>query len=82
MPNEEYIHHSKTLNNSVKDQKGFIKVKDFSNDEEKVSISYWETVEDIANWSADNGHIMAKNFGKEHGYAYYTVEISHIIKSY
>ena len=38
MPNEEYKHHSKTLNTSVKGQKGFIKVKDFSNDEEKVSI--------------------------------------------
>jgi hypothetical protein len=82
MPNEEYKHHSKTLNQLVKGQKGFIKVKDFSNEGELVSISYWETLEDIAKWSADNGHIIAKQFGKEQGYAYYTVEISHIVKSY
>ncbi|NQY04837.1 MAG: antibiotic biosynthesis monooxygenase [Flavobacteriaceae bacterium] len=47
-----------------------------------VTVSYWETLEDIKNWKAHTAHAFAQEKGKEDWYKWYKVRICKVEKEY
>ncbi len=47
-----------------------------------VTISYWETLEDIKNWKANLDHQEAQRIGKEKWYSWYKVRICKVEREY
>lgn len=49
---------------------------------EEVTISYWNSKEDIAKWKQNPEHLLAQKNGLERWYSSYSVEICKIEKFY
>lgn len=51
-------------------------------DSHEIAISYWRSLEDIANWKNDPEHQQAQQQGREDWYEGYKVEIVEIKNAY
>ncbi len=49
---------------------------------EEISISYWETQEQIQAWKQDTDHKLAQEFGRSKWYKSYKVQVVKIIREY
>ena len=47
-----------------------------------ITISYWETLEDIRNWKAHMDHQSAQAKGKKHWYSWYKTRICKVEREY
>tara|TARA_B100000508_G_C11402864_1_gene249252 strand:- start:446 stop:748 length:303 start_codon:yes stop_codon:yes gene_type:complete len=47
-----------------------------------ITISYWQTKEDITHWKENLAHQQAQRLGKERWYENYTVRICKVEKEY
>ena len=65
----------------AKNQKGFLGL-DTARDVKGITISYWETLEDIKNWKNNFEHLLAQKKGKEIWYKSYPVKICKIEREY
>lgn len=63
---------------------GFLGIEGARNDGDKIGItvSYWETLEDIARWKAQAEHQGAQRMGKSDWYENYTVRICKVEREY
>ncbi len=62
-------------------QKGFLGVESARN-ELGITVSYWQTLEDIKNWKNVTEHKIAQQNGKDIWYAAYKVRICKIERDY
>jgi heme-degrading monooxygenase HmoA len=62
-------------------QKGFIGLESARN-EIGITISYWESLEDIKNWKNNAEHLIAQELGKNFFYKSYTTRICKVEKEY
>jgi heme-degrading monooxygenase HmoA len=62
-------------------QKGFL---EFESAREKIgiSVSYWETLQDITNWKANADHLFAQQKGISDWYQWYKVRICLVEREY
>ncbi|MFV1997775.1 MAG: antibiotic biosynthesis monooxygenase [Acidiferrobacterales bacterium] len=58
---------------------GFISAME---DDEEISISYWENQEQIKSWKNDAEHIAAQELGKTRWYEWYSVQIAEVVREY
>ena len=59
--------------------------KDFvsvSEEGKEISISYWDSQEQIVQWRQDPLHLKAQQLGREHWYKSYTVQVVDILREY
>lgn len=47
-----------------------------------LSVSYWESLEAIANWKANTEHLHAQTMGRSHWYSWYKVRICRVEREY
>lgn len=47
-----------------------------------ITVSYWQSLEDIAAWKANGEHLDAQNKGREQWYESFTLHIARVEKSY
>lgn len=47
-----------------------------------ISISYWTSMEAIANWKAHADHLFAQQQGRAHWYSWYKVRICRVEREY
>ena len=47
-----------------------------------ITISYWETLEDIKNWKSNLDHLQAQARGKEQWYSWYKTRICKVEREY
>lgn len=47
-----------------------------------ITISYWESLEAIAQWKAQKDHLQAQQKGKETWYSQYTIRICKVEREY
>ena len=79
---KEYDETSKTLRQLAFDK---YKCKDFcavSEGNEEITISYWDSLDDIKAWRTDPIHQKAQDLAKQSWYKSYTVEVVEIVKKY
>ena len=62
-------------------QKGFIGV-DSARSDVGITVSYWESLEDIFNWKQNADHLQAQLKGKQNWYAWYNVKICAVEREY
>lgn len=62
-------------------QKGFL---EFESAREKIgiSVSYWETLQDITNWKSNADHLFAQQKGISDWYQWYKVRICLVEREY
>lgn len=65
----------------VKKQKGFISM-DSARNNIGITVSYWETLEDIKNWKNQSNHLKAQEKGKKDWYSWYNVRICKVEHEY
>ena len=47
-----------------------------------ITVSYWQSIEDIKNWKANLDHQMAQKLGREKWYHQYKVRICRVERDY
>ncbi len=76
-----YSEMAQKMEDLARQQTGFV---DFESAREKIgiSISYWESLQDIANWKANTDHLFAQQKGISDWYKWYKVRICLVEREY
>ena len=53
-----------------------------SENNHEIALSYWQSLDDIHAWHHDAAHQVAQQFGKQHWYQSFSVEICEILRHY
>lgn len=48
----------------------------------EISVSYWETEEQIQRWKQDKEHLHAQEHGKSYWYKSYNIQIAEVTRAY
>ena len=78
---EGYDEEADTILALAEKQKGFLGFES-AREQIGISISYWESLEDIKNWKAQTDHLQAQEKGKSDWYATYRVRIAKVERDY
>lgn len=62
-------------------QKGFLGMESVREDL-GITISYWATEEDIANWKNNTEHMLAQSLGKELWYESFKIRVCKVERNY
>lgn len=62
-------------------QPGFIGMES-ARDQVGITVSYWETLEDIARWKSQADHLVAQQKGRSDWYRWYRVRICSVERDY
>jgi len=79
--NEGYADMAEQMENLAKQQPGYIDFESARGDI-GITISYWESLEAIANWKANADHLFAQRKGIKDWYAWYKVRICLVERTY
>lgn len=76
-----YSEMAKQMEDLARQQPGFL---DFESAREHIgiSVSYWATLQDIANWKANTDHMVAQQKGISDWYKWYKVRICVVEREY
>lgn len=79
-----YAEMSQKMEDFAKKQKGFLGIESAHSPETSggITVSYWETLEDIKNWKAHTEHLIAQQTGREQWYDWYRVKICKVEREY
>ena len=81
--NPGYEKMAKRMVELAKDQKGYLGIESSrGNDGFGITVSYWQTQEDIAAWKANSEHQMAQEFGRSKWYDSFTTRICKVEREY
>jgi heme-degrading monooxygenase HmoA len=76
-----YFEMAERMEYLAKNQTGFLGINSARNDI-GITISYWESLEDIKNWKQQTDHIQAQLKGKNQWYSWYHVRICKVEREY
>ncbi|HVW13643.1 MAG TPA: antibiotic biosynthesis monooxygenase [Mucilaginibacter sp.] len=65
----------------AKQQPGFLGVES-ARDGLGITVSYWESLDAIRNWKANERHLVAQNTGREKWYRHYKTRICFVERDY
>ena len=78
---ENYVEIALKMEILAKQQPGFFGVESARN-EIGITVSYWESLEAIANWKQNLDHLDAQFLGRQKWYENYVVRIAKVEKEY
>lgn len=78
---EGYIETATRMEELAKSQQGFLGIES-ARQNIGITISYWQTLEDIANWKNHIEHTAARNLGREQWYKKYQLRICKVEREY
>ena len=78
---ENYAEMAIKMETLAKQQPGFLGVESARN-EIGITVSYWESLEAIANWKQNLDHLDAQFLGRQKWYENYVVRIAKVEKEY
>jgi len=78
---EGYAEMAQLMEDLAKQQPGYLGLE-HARDELAITISYWESLEAIANWKANLDHLDAQKQGKERWYEWYKTRICRVERDY
>lgn len=79
--NDNYAEMALKMEILAKLQSGFLGVESARN-EIGITVSYWESLEAIANWKQNLDHLDAQFLGRQKWYENYVVRIAKVEKEY
>lgn len=69
------------MEKSAKEQSGYLGMES-ARSELGITVSYWESLEAIANWKSNTEHLVAQKRGIKDWYSWYKVRICHVEREY
>ncbi|MCT1576189.1 antibiotic biosynthesis monooxygenase [Oceanobacillus kimchii] len=63
-------------------QKGFLGIESVRDNKIGITISYWESLEDIDNWKENSSHKVAQERGEKEWYKHYNVRVCKVERDY
>lgn len=78
---EGYAEMADEMEALAKKQKGFLGIESARQDL-GITVSYWQTLEDIKNWKQQADHLQAQQKGRQDWYSYYHVRICKVEREY
>lgn len=78
---EGYHEMAEKMNALAKLQPGFLGM-DGARNQIGITVSYWESLEDIKNWKQQSDHLQAQLKGKKDWYSWYNVKICKVEREY
>ena len=79
---DEYSATAEKLRRLAIDEYGCRDFKAFTEGDEEVAISWWDSLEQIANWKNNPEHQAAQAKGRAHWYAKISVQVLQALKQY
>ena len=76
-----YAEMAKTIEDLAKTQPGYLGIET-AREEIGITVSYWESLEAIANWKKNSDHVLAQSKGIKDWYQNYTVRICKVEREY
>jgi len=76
-----YADMAAEMDELARQQEGYLGVESARN-ETGITVSYWRSLEDIKKWKANERHLVAQKYGRQHWYVNYKVRICLIEKDY
>ena len=78
---EGYSEMSEKMEQLAKQQPGYISM-DSAKDRIGITVSYWESLDDIKNWKEQTEHLRAQQKGRMDWYSWYQVRICKVEREY
>ena len=78
---ENYIETAQKMEDLAKLQKGYLGIE-FARSEIGITVSYWQTLDDITNWKNNIEHTEVRNLGREKWYKQYQLRICKVEREY
>jgi heme-degrading monooxygenase HmoA len=78
---EGYAAMAQKMEDLAKQQLGYLGME-HARDQIGITISYWESLNDIANWKSNLEHLEAQSIGKDRWYEWYTTRICKVEREY
>lgn len=76
-----YSEMASKIEELAKKQKGFLGI-DSAREDVGISVSYWETLEDIKTWKQNSEHLIAQQKGRNQWYSWYNTRICKVEREY
>jgi heme-degrading monooxygenase HmoA len=78
---EGYAEMAEAMEKLAKLQPGYVGFES-AREDLGITISYWESLDDIKNWKANLDHLTAQEQGREQWYSWYKVRICKVEREY
>ena len=79
--NEGYAETAQRMEDLAKQQKGYLGIESARSDI-GITVSYWQTLDDIVAWKNNLEHTEARNLGREKWYKKYQLRICKVEREY
>lgn len=76
-----YSEMAQQMEDLAKQQAGYLGIESASG-EIGITVSYWDSLESIANWKANTDHLFAQQKGIQDWYTWYKVRICLVEREY
>ncbi|MBU2975172.1 antibiotic biosynthesis monooxygenase family protein [Zobellia sp. B3R18] len=76
-----YAHMAQEMENLAKEQPGYLGIES-AREQLGITVSYWESLDAIANWKANTDHLFAQQKGIKDWYSWYKVRICLVEREY
>ena len=76
-----YAEMANQMETLAKLQTGFLGIDSAKNDV-GITVSYWESLDDIKNWKQQTDHLIAQQKGRKDWYSWYKVRICKVERAY
>lgn len=77
-----YGRMTKAMEELASSQQGFLGIESARGNELGITVSYWESLDDIENWKENSVHKVAQEKGKKEWYKKYKVRVCKVERSY
>ncbi|MFT5916679.1 MAG: heme-degrading monooxygenase HmoA [Flammeovirgaceae bacterium] len=78
---EGYAEMADRMVELAQQQSGFLGIES-AREQIGITVSYWETLEDIRNWKANSEHLFAQQKGRKEWYKAYKTRICKVERDY
>ena len=78
----QYLETAGRLRNLALNKYGCVEFLSYSEGDQELAISYWESEEQIKQWRNDPEHKQAQANGKTRWYESYTVQVMQVVREY
>jgi len=76
-----YAKMAKQMEDLAKEQEGYLGIES-AREEIGITVSYWKSLEAIANWKTNTDHLFAQQKGIKDWYSWYKVRICMVEREY
>jgi heme-degrading monooxygenase HmoA len=78
-PGDGYGEMADRMEELARQQPGFLGIESARGaDGLGITVSYWKTLEDVADWRANADHMIAQKFGRTEWYKWYAIRVCRV----